>query len=118
MSTFSGSYSPEAQAELRIRLKPLWECPLPKGFRLATPQPRQSVVNKQVRWVFVLQYGEWSSRHLYEPEVPDEVQMQWAVREFQKELSAADVMIAKARMSLVEKALQSFDMMAVAARVM
>lgn len=83
----------EQQAILNDRVKPrsLRECSLPAGFRLVHPQPKQSVVRGQVRWVFVLGYGEYYEIFEYNQEVPDEAQLAWAVDSFRRQLLAEGV---------------------------
>ena len=96
--------APDDQVEMRLHTKNLSQCELPDGFRLVTPKPKQAWIDHQVRWVFILGWApvdiqgrRWcEDRYIsifrYCETVPDEIQMQWAVQQFTRELTEAEVL--------------------------
>lgn len=91
----------EKETHKRKRLR---DCTLPEGFRLVTPEPRQFVMDGQLRYGFKLAWGrvdaqgrrgpdEWAFVARFEEFVPAEFQMQWAIDDFQRELHAGGVNI-------------------------
>jgi hypothetical protein len=98
----------EDQVEMRLHSKHLAQCELPEGFRLVTPTPKQAWVDQQLMWVFVLGWApvdiqgrrwcedRYQSVFRYHQVIPDEIQMQWAVGQFTRELVEAEV-FAKAK---------------------
>lgn len=90
----------EEQVEMHRRSKTLVDCTLPDGFRLATPRPTQYWMGSQVVWGFCLVWRRLDSHGnpcgdeycyiaRYHQSVGDDVQMQWALDEFMRELRAA-----------------------------
>jgi len=89
--------------DMRAHAKRLEHCELPAGFRLVTPTPKQAWVDHQMVWVFVLgwapvdlQGNRWcEDKYLsvcrYHQAIPDEIQMGWAIQDFQRELECAEV---------------------------
>lgn len=83
----------EDQVQMRSRAKRLQDCELPDGFRLVTPNPRQFWIQHQMTLGFCL---AWQGVHVefmyvarYSPQIRDEVQMEWALDEFTRELVEA-----------------------------
>ena len=87
----------EEQVDLRRRRKRLVDVELPEGFRLVTREPKQFWMDHQMRWGFMLAWGrvgkgdEYSHVGRYESMVSDEIQMEWALADFTRELDNAGV---------------------------
>ncbi len=84
----------EERVDERRGLKRLADCRLPEGFRLESERPKQYVIDGLMLYGFVLSYhvpGKARCYHLqrYEATVNDEVQMQWALEDFTRELRDA-----------------------------
>lgn len=88
----------EEQVQQRAKRKKLADCELPECFRLVTLQPRQFWMDKQMTWGFCLGWAPldrqgvrqssdlYCSVFRYDWRIADEIQMQWAVEEFTREL--------------------------------
>lgn len=74
------------------KTKTLMQCALPSRFELLTPRPRQMWLGNQLRWSFCL---GWNKQFYfvarYHESVSDEVQMQWALEDFRRELAAENL---------------------------
>lgn len=93
----------ESLVDLRAHSKRLQDCALPDGFRLITVQPKQFWIDQQLVWGFALGWApvdiqgrrwcedRWSFVARYDWRIADEVQINWAVAEFARELEVAGV---------------------------
>jgi hypothetical protein len=99
---------PHAKASIEERMdvrrkwgmKRLVDCSLPDGFRLVTVRPKQMWIEQQVRWAFMLgfvQRGRAEVLHVarYESNLPDALQMQWALGDFIRNLTVAGYEVSR-----------------------
>ena len=93
--------SPEEWVDVRRREKRLVDCALPAGMRLETPRPRQFVLNGLPKWGFCLRFdagvaGVFWHVQEYLNLMADDLQMQFAVREFRAKLEAEGIRVGEA----------------------
>lgn len=94
----------EERVDQRRRHKALADCTLPEGFRLLTPIPCQVVTEGLLIYSFVLAYennfnvgGPIYNRDVffhvqrYEYSVQDDIQMEWALSDFMRDLREAGI---------------------------